>query len=287
MKKRFKQFIAGLSSAVMIAGTAGAMPTMSANAISFSNNSAFKYTVSVQKVSGYPNRVKVTFHVVNNPGFTILSFAIVDDDACTCVGHSTGVSGSAIDHNNDINRAFFAVSSSQIIDDSFNVNFIYDISGSTSVEHEFKIGIIRYVSPSEPNADPGIDLTDENSSNDEVPDNAYVEISPSVTVRIGDVDNDGNVDADDAYDVLRIVDMAPYNYISTVYLDGELERSNSSWSRAFPNLVCAAAADVNRTETIDQTDANDILQYYAHNSVGSEGANGYIGTLCPATIVRT
>lgn len=81
--------------------------------------------------------------------------------------------------------------------------------------------------------------------------------------------------------------MAPYDYISTVFLDGELETNNGSWSRAFPNLVCAAVADVNRTETIDQTDANEILNYYAHSSVGSASANAYIGTLCPATIVRT
>lgn len=77
------------------------------------------------------------------------------------------------------------------------------------------------------------------------------------------------------------------NYVDTIFLDSELEKNNSDWSREFPNLVCAAVADVNRTETIDQTDANEILNYYAQSSVGSASANAYIGTLCPATIVRT
>lgn len=91
--------------------------------------------------------------------------------------------------------------------------------------------------------------------------------------------------------MLRIVDKAKKveekNYIDTTILDSKLENSNSDWSKEFPNLVCAAVADVNRTETIDQTDANEILNYYAHSSVGSASANAYIGTLCPATIVRT
>ena len=91
--------------------------------------------------------------------------------------------------------------------------------------------------------------------------------------------------------MLRIVDMAKKkkqkNYVDTIFLDSELEKSNSDWSKEFPNLVCAAVADVNRTETIDQTDANEILNYYAQSSVGSASANAYIGTLCPATIVRT
>ena len=75
---------------------------------------------------------------------------------------------------------------------------------------------------------------------------------PIIDIKLGDVDENGSVDASDASLVL-----AAYARVST---GGDLELTEDQ----------TAAADVNCDGVVDATDASYILAYYAYISTGGE-----------------
>lgn len=281
MKKWIRKSIAGLSAGAMIAaGCMGAMPT-SAIGLNSLKDSAFQYTITTEKVSS--NQVKLTFHIVNNPGVRSLDFVIVSDDSCTYLSADVEAKGIFVpEANPETNRLFCTFLSSKVTNAEYgNIDFdiYYTISGNASVSHEFKFGICGYSSPNEP------DVEVPSLGSDEVPNDAVVEVSPSVTVRIGDLNNDNSIDTFDAYYVLKMIDESASKSISTTYLDQQLQNPNSTWSKNYPFLKCAMVADVNRDTVIQEDDANGILRYCAEVGAGADVSNNYINTVCPVTVV--
>lgn len=276
MKKWIRKSIAGLSAGAMIAaGCMGAMPTSAIN-ISRVDGSAFQYTVTTERVSS--RQVKLTFHIVNNPGITNLAFMVVDDGSCVCT-NIEGVGVNVWTHNPEKNRLFCPIAFLNVKYSNLDFEMYYTISGDLSADHTFQFGICQYKSPNEP------DVVLPPLGSDEVPNDAVVEISPSVTVRIGDLNNDNSIDTFDAYYVLKMIDESASKSISTTYLDHQLQNPNSTWSKNYPFLKCAMVADVNRDTVIQEDDANGILRYCAEVGAGADVSNNYINTVCPVTVV--
>ena len=154
--------------------------------------------------------------------------------------------------------------------------FEYEVKGNTTAEHIFKVGVVEYNSP--------IENVVFSNDTDNPPTDANVFISPSVNVRLGDIDNDNHVDAIDLFYVERM--LADSNgHLSTTYLDQQLKNRNSTWSKNYPFLKCAAVADIDHNTVIEKADSDSLGKYIAEKGAGAALTNKEINTLFPVTVV--
>ena len=89
--------------------------------------------------------------------------------------------------------------------------------------------------------------------------------TPAGPVLIGDINGNGEIDADDATALLQAM-----SGISTI-----TEAQWATYSSRFPNVVRFAQADANQDDAITSADANEILSYYSHILIGNY--NGSVG----------
>ena len=122
-----------------------------------------------------------------------------------------------------------------------------------------------------------------NDSDDPLTD-ADVSISPSVNVRLGDIDSDNCVDAIDLFYVEKMLSESN-NQLSTTYLDQQLKNRNSTWSKNYPFLKCAAVADIDHNTLIQKADSDSLGKYIAEKGAGAVLTNKEINTLFPVTVV--
>ena len=287
MKKILTKAVAALASAVTLSSMAGAIPTSAIN-ITTVKNSAFQYTVTTNKVSA--NKFQVVFRVLKNPGVQSFSFAIQSDESVQYDGeYDYGVpddSFSITSPSEDGNRlfcVFLAPVNAQLPPEKnvtyatdMTFTFEYEVKNNATAEHIFKVGVVQYYSPVE-----NVKFT--NDSDDPLTD-ADVSISPSVNVRLGDIDSDNCVDAIDLFYVEKMLSESN-NQLSTTYLDQQLKNRNSTWSKNYPFLKCAAVADIDHNTLIQKADSDSLGKYIAEKGAGVVLTNKEINTLFPVTVV--
>lgn len=281
MKKILTKAVAALASAMTLSSMAGAIPTSAIN-ITTVKNSAFQYTVTTNKVSA--NKFQVVFRVLKNPGVRAFSFAIQSDAGVQYDNEydyevPTG-SNVRPAWNADERRLFCLYVTPPVAAgvtyDNMTFTFEYEVTGNADAEHTFKVGVVQYNSPIE-----NVRFT--NDSDDPLTD-ADVSISPSINVRLGDIDNDNCVDAIDLFYVEKMLSESN-NQLSTTYLDQQLKNRNSTWSKNYPFLKCAAVADIDHNTLIQKADSDSLGKYVAEKGAGAALTNKEINTLFPVTVV--
>jgi len=101
---------------------------------------------------------------------------------------------------------------------------------------------------------------------------------------LGDIDNDNYVDTIDLFYMEKMV--ADSNgHLSTTYLDQQLKNRNSTWSKNYPFLKCAAVADIDHNAVIEKADSDSLGKYIAEKGAGVSLTNKEINTLFPVTVV--
>ena len=280
MKKIKSKFLAALLSVLMTMVFVGMIP---ANAISVSTvpGATMTYTVYTEKVSGYSNRVKITFKTVHNPGVSVLSVAVKGSSNCTAISASSDYGFGAEGISSDKTLALYNWASVKGTDYNKTLEFeyVFDINGNSNSSYAFDIAIVQYVSKAD-NKSEKINTEDFFKVKD-----ASIVTTPSRQIIIGDTNDDGKIDIDDYTEVLRILDYASLDQLSTLVLDNALTKNLNKWRTTFPNLPCAEVADVNCDNLIKQDDAKEILSYYSKLMAGSEKFESYIGSKHALTII--
>lgn len=281
MKKILTKAVAALASAMTLSSMAGAIPTSAIN-ITTVKNSAFQYTVTTNKVSA--NKFQVVFRVLKNPGVRAFSFAI-QSDAGVQYDYEYDYevpTGSNVrpEWNADEKRLFCLYvtppTAAGVTYDNMTFTFEYEVKSNATAEHTFKVGVVQYNSPIE-------DVSFSNDSDDPLTD-ANVSISPSVNVRLGDIDNDSYIDAIDLFYIEKMLSESN-GQLSTTYLDQQLKNRNSTWSKNYPFLKCAAVADIDHNTLIQKADSDSLAKYIAEKGAGATLTNKEINTLFPVTVV--
>lgn len=63
------------------------------------------------------------------------------------------------------------------------------------------------------------------------------------------------------------------------------ENRNSTWSKNYPFLKCAAVADIDHNTLIQKADSDSLGKYIAEKGAGAVLTNKEINTLFPVTVV--
>lgn len=290
MKKILTKAVAALVSAVTLSSMAGAM-TIPTSAVDMSygvgKNSSMQYTIYTTKVSD--TKVKLTLKILNNPGIQNMVFVIMNDPAVKSSNDDDYFDfpkrGMVKFHyyaeeKNYTSMTYIPQSSSS--HEQFEFSVVYDVDKNYKGNYNFRVGFTQYNSPSEPNAKFSHDCDGNLSSSDA---DAIVEISPSTYVKLGDIDNNNIVDSTDLFYMEKILSDSVEGQLSTTYLDQQLKNRNSTWSKNYPFLKCAAVADIDHNTMIQDTDSDSLAKYVAEAGAGATISNKEINTLLPVTVV--
>lgn len=278
MKKVFSKLLASIITVVMLAVSVGAM---SASAITpaIVPGSKFNYEVTVEKVSGYSYRYKLSVNVTNNPGVKVICFGVEYDKNCRPIEslntHTPGLvigSGETVSTVTMINGSEY--------NGAIGFELYFTVTGSAATNHEFSVGVYRFLS----------DTVDAGSGVVTTGDAAFG-IRDGM---VGDLDANNSIDVDDAY--LEKVLLNKLNKVSitvdalNAYLKDDENRETLISQGQFLGLinntyVSAAVADTDGNNKVDLEDSNEILTYYTHASVGSSYENAYIGRVPSVKIV--
>lgn len=289
-KKILSKAAAVLAVGAIVTGLSGAM-AVPASAIDISSvpGSKFQYTLTTKKVSS--TKFDVTFNVINNPGVTSFFFDVVGDEGlrCNSVKDMNIPSGSGCTpiFDNRVGGIVFAApptgptASTSDTYAKMSITFEFEVIKNISSEHTLQAGMLTYDSRTEHlyfSAEIGDDFT--------LPsDDATIMVTPSQSVRLGDVDCNGKIDSTDVFYLRQMVLEAPNNKLSTTYLDRQLKNTNSSWHKNYSFMKCAAVADINRDEWIQSDDTDALMLYVAQKGAGVATSNKDINTLLPVTVV--
>lgn len=289
--KLIKKTIATLASATMMATLAGAyaMPTSAIN-ISSIKGSAFQYTMTTKKISN--TEFSLTLTVLNNPGVQSLAFIIQNDSGVKCVdGWGSDVpNGALVNVGKGDKQVYCGFATPGVVKPSgeepmtygkLSFTFNYKVLSGSASEHKLQAGIITYNSPNEPNAKVEFDV----EGNTPLPSDATIQITPSQSVRLGDVDCNGTVDTTDIFYLSQMVLEAPNGKLSTTYLDQQLKNKNSSWYKEYSFMKCAAVADIDHNAYIESTDKDELMLYVAQKGANTTITNKEINTLFPVTVI--
>ncbi|MCM1313925.1 MAG: hypothetical protein NC205_01775 [Prevotella sp.] len=97
--------------------------------------------------------------------------------------------------------------------------------------------------------------------------NSVTDRSPAMNqvceYKIGDVNNDGYVDAIDSSLILSALEKNNNRSFS-------VESIKNNFKTIFPDAICPAAPDANQDDSIGLSDSNIIMKYYTHMSTNSE-----------------
>lgn len=290
-RKMIKKSIATLASAAMMATLAGAyaMPTSAIN-ISSIKGSAFQYTMTTKKISN--TKFSLTLSVLNNPGIQSLAFIIQNDSGVKCVkGYENNKpDGATVNVGRSDKQVFCdfvapidpSLPRDEIMTyDKLSFTFEYEVLSGSALDHKLQAGIVTYKSPNEPKAEVSFNV----ESDDPVPSDATIQISPSQNVRLGDVDCDGTIDTTDIFYLSQMVLEAPNGKLSTTYLDQQLKNKNSSWYKEYSFMKCAAVADIDHNAYIESKDKDSLMRYVAEKGAGATITNKEINTLFPVTVI--
>ena len=284
MKKFLTKTVAALASAVTLSSMAGAIPTSAIDmSYGVGKNSAMRYTVYTTKLSD--TQIKLTVNITTNPGIGAITLLVKSDpafkgknDSERCDLPNRLVSGTYV-YNEETNLACIPCVVDANSHKEMEFSIIYDVDKNDTAMHDFKVGFISYFSPNEPEAKFGYTPDDDFSDCD-----ANISVSPSVNVRLGDIDNDNYVDTIDLFYMEKMV--ADSNgHLSTTYLDQQLKNRNSTWSKNYPFLKCAAVADIDHNAVIEKADSDSLGKYIAEKGAGVSLTNKEINTLFPVTVV--
>lgn len=231
----------------------------------------------MKKVSGYSNRYKLSVATTYNPGVTYLNWAVKYDDSCTLLSNLTDNSGNFIIINNDDDNVVgMSYTGTQDYDGLMYVDLYFRISGSTSIDHEFTVGVYNYWSQTENKKSNGSLLAS-------VANDAVFGVREGM---VGDLDGDDGIDMDDAYLAKLILNKVNKTSISTNALNAYLKKPDNRATLIsqgqFLGLVndayvSAAVADADGNNVIDLEDSVEITSYYTHASVGSTYLSDYLG----------
>ncbi|WP_295216804.1 hypothetical protein [Ruminococcus sp.] len=278
MKKIISKFMASIIASSMLAVSVG---TISASAItpSIVPGSEFDYEVSVEKVSGYTNRYKLSINSINNPGFCILGMSVTYDSNCVPLSY-TKSPWLNVGMGDEISTIFMAAGSDNHYD--FTVELNFTINGDAAADHEFEVGVYRYKSDSE-------NLNKGDESYKGVAVDAAFGIKEGM---VGDLDGDDGIGLNDAYLVKTILSEVQAVSTTTAKLNAHLKDNRADLISGGKYLglvnnayISAAIADTNGDDIIDYDDSNEILLYYTHASVGSSYASDYLGKVPSVKIV--
>lgn len=277
-KKILSKAAAVLAVGAIVTGLSGAM-AVPASAIDISSvpGSKFQYTVTTKKVSS--TKFNVTFSVINNPGVSNFQFSIVGDSGLKCndVVDSNYPQGSLfIPATKDGTGNITYVAPNRTTYDKLSFTFEFEVTSNFSAEHKLQAGVYVYHSIPENISYSGTDAS---------LDDATIMVTPSQSVRLGDVDCNGKIDSTDVFYLRQMVLEAPNNKLSTTYLDRQLKNTSSSWYKSYSFMKCAAVADINHDEWIQSDDTDALMLYVAQKGAGVATSNKEINTLFPVTVV--
>ena len=267
---------------------AGAIPTSAIDmSYGVGKNSSMRYTVYTTKVSD--TKVKLTLKILNNPGIQNMVFVIMndpaikrsnDDDYSELPKHGMLKHHYYVEEKNYTAITYIPLSSSS--HEQFEFSVVYDVDKNYKGNYNFRVGFTQYNSPSEPDAEFTHDCDGNLSSSDA---DAIVEVSPSTYVKLGDIDNNNIVDSTDLFYMEKILSDSVGGQLSTTYLDQQLKNRNSTWSKNYPFLKCAAVADIDHNAMIQDADSDSLAKYIAEAGAGAMISNKEINTLLPVTVV--
>ena len=267
----------GLSSAL-------AVPASAVN-VSSSIGTGFQYTLTTKRISS--TKFDVIFQSTNNPGVTNFHFAISGDSGVKCVdvkkmeSEDNAACMKAVE--NGVGQVFFISNSSDLsgktdVYGKMSFTFEFEVVSGTYSDHKLQAGMLSYFSKT--------DNVKYSSPSSSVPSNdATVVVTPSQSVRLGDVDCNGKIDSTDIFYMRQMILEAPNNKLSTTYLDLQLKNTSSSWYKSYSFMKCAAVADINHDEWIQNDDADALMLYVAQKGAGATVSNKEINTLFPVTVV--
>ncbi|WP_295213890.1 hypothetical protein [Ruminococcus sp.] len=273
--KSIQKAIAGVIAGVMIAlGCISTIPASAAAAESPVPGSALQYDVSasiatVNPYTGKPfnaPRIKVSITTTTNPGFYYLVLAIKHDSECAYevfdCSHEATVCTVIEDKEEGYSMFIFRTSGDISTKEAFSVDLYYEVANLNMKAHEFSVGTMGYHSTAEK-------ITNYEKGITELPEDAFVEDdTKNISYVLGDLDNDGNIDADDSYYVLNILAASENSSVTVIDLNNSLANGEAKFRERCPMLICAEVADVDDSRIITQTDSNLILNYYAAKSAG-------------------
>lgn len=286
--KKTKKILAVVSSMAVLATSATVLSTSSVMSASAASSTAFpgstlEYTVFTREISS--NVMELVVRVTNNPGIECFEFAVIADASCSYIsaGECYYETGYGFGVENEKNHRTYCVFSNPLHEtetDSIDFCLRYKITGNAA-QHDFKIGITM-MSTTEGDFQRLSGLDGDNSV---FPTDSVVTVTPSVKVRLGDLDNSGSVTSSDWSLLQSLISYAPNKQMSTVYLDQQLQNRSSTLSKRFPNLKCAAVADIDHDAVIQKADSDAMGQYLAEYGASMQLTNKEINTLFPVTVV--
>ena len=282
MKKFLTKAVAALASAVTLSSMAGAIPTSAIDmSYGVGKNSSMRYTV-------YTTKVKLTVKTLSNPGIQVFTFLVKGGSGFTSNDKDDSyfdypLNGSYCNYsyNDELKQGYvFYYTVGNPSRKSLEFSIYYDIDPSVKSSQEFKIGVTEYKSVDEPDCSFDYGITDGLKSID-----AVVSVSPNEYVRLGDIDNNNTINATDLFYMEKILSDSVGGQLSTTYLDQQLKNRNSTWSKNYPFLKCAAVADIDHNAMIQDADSDSLAKYVAEAGAGATISNKEINTLLPVTVV--
>lgn len=277
IQKAFSGVIAG----VMIAlGCISTIPASAAAAKTPVPGSALQYDVSASIVTVDPRtgedfeapKIKVSVTTTVNPGFYYLSLFVKHDSQCkynegmlSCSHESVPNAPALIcTANDDGEYSNFMFRVNRDIKEKFWVDFYFSVSNLNIKAHEFTVGTKGYHSNTENIHNYDVTVAD-------LPATAIVkDDTKNIEYFLGDVDNDEDIDLDDSYYVLNLLDANGNSSISVSRLNNSLASGSTKFRERCPMLICAEVADVDNDNSISKTDSSLIISYYASVSVGKD-----------------
>lgn len=299
MKNALRKLTACATAAVTLALSIG---SLSASAITpaLVPNSKLDYSVYVEQVAGYTNRVRVTFHIVNNPGFYNISVLFQCDKDCTPIEKSAkwsnpGLPGVGVIEKPGSNASIEWANNENPSDkidfkEDLDLSLEYNVSGSTSKAHEFKVGVYDYTSYTE-----GINVSTIYGTPEYIKavNQTSIKVGEKQSALVGDLDGDKNITSKDATCLQQILSFASNQkfvtenpaQITISELNNAICDYPTLWTTNMKGLICADVANVNGDNFITSADTTELLDYTARISAGLPTINQYINKYVTTTIV--
>lgn len=248
MKRLFSTLVASaMAVSVMTAVSASALNVNEKNALSISTE-VLSESVTTTDGSIIPaGIVAITVNIENNNGFKASTTKIELGEAYDVV-------------NNSVDMA--AITIGTVMGDSHvcaieNNNIIVVSSASASNNTNDGVMFTFYAVENNNSTDKNIEFIDADGT-----ENASV-YATRYRYYIGDVNQDNVINAVDSSDVLTAISRNNGKELS-------VSTANSNLSYYLPNALKAESADTDKTGTIAQADADDILLYYSCTQTGKD-----------------
>lgn len=281
----FKRTLAALVTGAMVAGSVGAVSAGAKTMTNVIPGSNLKFDMNVTAMEDVNDGPTICVEISgksSNPDFQVFALVVEGSGNCTFldgVVRSKQVTGSATTGWDGLteNIGFAYIMADTACTGEFSFKMYYTPKNPQEVcDYNFSVGITSYLSNEE-----GVSVS---LSAIEALENGNIHDSASVAqYRLGDVNNSGQIEMNDAYSAMRIANHFSSGSGTNAQVNHYLQ-TNAEWKQEFPNLICAEVADVDFDGMVELEDAQAIMTYTSEAAIGKDHINNAIGKITTSTI---